>query len=375
MARKYSYSYAHNRKRTSRGVRLRGERVGAGFSLPSVPGLRLPFRALNLPLSNTAVMFAVPVVLVATVVLLSRVAGGGGAATTTADEGDACPGGGCAILSPSQTPIAATPSFTPSPTPVPVVVSDEELPLPPIEGDAFAVIEQPCGALLQERNGGLPLPPASLTKIVTALVAVDHAALDEPVTIDIDGGALSLETDSTVMGVKPGDLLTMRDLLYGLLLRSGNDAALEIAEHIAGGEDAFTDLMNEEVAALGLPDTQFTNTHGLDSPGLYSSAIDIARAGAALLASPALAEIVASKSYQPNWDRGPIENLNLLLNNYPGAIGVKTGFTDVAQQTIVAAAQRDGRTIIVSILGTAYMYEEAVALLDWAFSTEPACGV
>ena len=315
--------------------------------------------------------------LVISVVLLSR-AFGGSAAPALSNE-DVCPGGrDCpAVLSASETPeplATPVPTAAPAPTPLPVAVSEEDLPLPPIEGRAFAVLEAACGALLQERNGNVTLPPASLTKIVTALVAVDQAALDEPVTIEIDGGALSLETDATVMGVKPEDPLTVRDLLYGLMMRSGNDAALELAEHISGDEESFTVLMNEKVAQLGLVDSHFTNAHGLHDFRLYSSALDMTSLGAALLANPALAEIVRTKDYQPNWDREPIDNLNLLLNNYPGAIGVKTGFTDVADQTIVAAAERGGRTIIVSIFGTAYMYEEAVALLDWAFSTESPCG-
>lgn len=353
MARKYSYTYAPNRKRANRRVPREGAGLGISLSSP--------------------VMFMGPVVLVVMVVLLSRVFGGGAAPASSNVDG--CPSGeNCgAVLSASETPAPATATPTAAPTPLPVAVSEEELPLPSIEGRAFAVLEPACGALLQHRNGDLTLPPASLTKIVTALVAVDHASLDEPVTINLDGGALSLETDATVMGVQPGDPLTMRDLLHGLLMRSGNDAALEIAEHIAGDEESFVALMNEEVAQLGLVDSHFTNAHGLHDYRLYSSAIDMTRLGAALLSNPALAEIVGTKTYQPNWDRGPIDNLNLLLNNYPGAIGVKTGFTDVADQTIVAAAERNGRTMVVSILGTAYMYEEAVSLLDWAFSTEPAC--
>lgn len=318
-------------------------------------------------------MLLAPVVLVAAVFLMSRIASGGGGSVDSAATG--CVGSDCpAVLAGDQTP-APLPGASPTarPTAAPVAVHEDDLPLPSIEGRAFAVIEAPCGALLQHRNGALALPPASLTKIVTALVTIDRASLDEPVTIDIDGGALSLETDSTVMGVRPGDPLSVRDLLYGLFLRSGNDAAIEIAEHVAGDEDAFVSLMNAKAGELGLASSWFANSHGLDDPGLYSSAIDMARLGAILLDQPELAEIVRTRTYQPNWDRGPIDNLNILLNNYPGAIGVKTGFTDTADQTIVAAAERDGRTIVVSILGTSYMYEEAVDLLNWAFSAEPAC--
>lgn len=319
-------------------------------------------------------IFAGPIVLVFTAILLSRLfAGGAPAASSTGGE---CPGApGCiAVLSSSETPSAAAPAETPVLEQQLVAVGEGEEPLPSLEARAFAVLEPECGALLQERDGDLALPPASLTKIVTALVVVDRVDLDDLVSIDIDGLELSLDTDSTVMGVKPGDPLSVRDLLYGLLMRSGNDAAVELAEHISGDEDAFVSLMNQKASQLGLADSNFTNSHGLHDYRLYSSAIDMAKLGAALIGNPTLAEIVRAKTYQPGWDRGPIDNLNLMLNNYPGAIGVKTGFTAEAGQTIVAAAQRNGRTIIVSILGTAFMYEEAAALLDWAFATEPVCG-
>jgi len=338
---KYSYTYAPNQK-------VRRRKGGGGFSIPK------------------QAMFALPVALVLVVVLMSRVLGGGG--TSELPEVIACPGGeGCPVaLSASQTPSPAEPTPTPA--------GAQGVPdVPAILGTSAAVIEQPCGVLLYEVNGTLTLPPASLTKIVTALVAVDWTDLSEVVTVEIDGPALSLETDSTVMGIEPGDELSMGDLLYGLLLRSGNDVALEIARHIAGGEDEFVELMNDKLAELGLVDSKFTNPHGLDDFALYSSAIDMTRLGAELLANPDLAEIVATSEYQPAWDGPALVNLNLLLNNYAGAIGVKTGFTELADQTIVAAAERDGRRIIVSVFGTTEMYVDAAALLDWGFAQDSVC--
>ena len=340
---KYSYTYAPKRKSSTR-------RRGRSFSV------------------SAPVMIGLPAVLVLIVVLLSRVLGSGSDAGQSATV-VGCPGGeGCPVaLSASQTPSPATP------TPEPAIVPADIPEIPSILGRATAVIEQPCGVLLYEVSGTLTLPPASLTKIVTALVAAEWTDLSEIVTVEIDGPALSLETDSTVMGIEPGDELTMKDLIYGLLLRSGNDAALEIARYVAGDEDAFVELMNDKVAELGLVDTQFTNPHGLDNPVLYSSAIDMARLGAELLRNADLAEVVATRQYQPAWDGPAIDNLNLLLNNYPGAIGVKTGFTDTADQTIVAAAERDGRTIVASVFGTTEMYVDARTLLDWGFGQESAC--
>lgn len=249
-----------------------------------------------------------------------------------------------------------------------------ELPPPQITGYAAVVLEEPCGYLHYGLNERLSLPPASLTKIMTAVVAAENSDVSEAVTIDISGAELSAATDSTVMGLEPGQTRTVRDLLYGLLLPSGNDAAIALAQHVGGSLQAFVSLMNEKASRLGLSDTRFTNPHGLDDPGLYTSALDIAVLSRALLQHPDLAEIVRTESYQPGWDGEPLQNINLLIGLYPGAIGVKTGYTDNAGQTIVAAAQRDGRRFIVSVLRSQDLFVDASALLDWAFaSTEPSC--
>jgi D-alanyl-D-alanine carboxypeptidase len=134
-------------------------------------------------------------------------------------------------------------------------------------------------------------------------------------------------------------------------------------------------MMNGKAAEMGLENTHFANPHGLDDPRNYSSAYDMAMIGAELLRHEELAEIVRTPVYEPDWDNGPIENKNFLLGGFPGAIGIKTGYTDVAGQTIVAAAERDGRTIIVSVLHSGDLFVDASALLDWAFAnTAPACG-
>jgi D-alanyl-D-alanine carboxypeptidase len=133
-------------------------------------------------------------------------------------------------------------------------------------------------------------------------------------------------------------------------------------------------MMNEESTALGLTDTNFTNPHGLDDPHLYTSAYDIARIGVELLRNEDLAKIVRTKEYSPNWDNGPMENINLFLGQFPGAIGIKTGYTDTAGQTIVAAAERDGRILVASVMHSGDEYVDAGALLDWAFgNTMNAC--
>lgn len=158
------------------------------------------------------------------------------------------------------------------------VTGDDAAP-PAITARAAAVIEAPCGALLHGDDEHVRLAPASLTKIATALVTVDYAGLSEMVDVHVDGAELAATTDSTIMGLRPGLYLPMQDLLYGLLLSSGNDAALAIAEYVGFTVDDFVDLMNAKVAELGLTDTHFANPHGLDEPGLYTSAYDMAVLG------------------------------------------------------------------------------------------------
>jgi D-alanyl-D-alanine carboxypeptidase len=135
-------------------------------------------------------------------------------------------------------------------------------------------------------------------------------------------------------------------------------------------------MMNQKAADLGLENTHFANPHGLDDEALYTSAYDMAIMGRELLRRPALAEIVGTQAYQPTWDGPAVANLNQLLSFYPGTLGVKTGYTPLAGQTIVAAAEQGGRTIIVSVLGSHWdIYKDVSELLNWGFqSTEPACG-
>ena len=301
---------------------------------------------------------ALPIAFVAGAVLLGL--------WLSADGGEPAAGGESVL---TGGPLGQAPA--PHPSRQPLDTSDP----PVLTGKAAAIIEEPCGALTYELNAHQRLPPASLTKIATALVAAERADLSEVVTVQVNGPELSAQTDATVMGIKPGDRLSVSDLIYGLLLPSGNDAAIAIAEHVAGTVPDFVQLMNQEAARLGLSDTHFSNPHGLDDPDLYTSAFDIAVLGGELLQRPELAEVVSTPLYQPAWDGPALRNLNLLLGNYPGALGVKTGYTDQAGQTIVGAAERDGRRLIVSVLGSSDIYVDTMALFEWAFAATPQeCG-
>jgi D-alanyl-D-alanine carboxypeptidase len=248
-------------------------------------------------------------------------------------------------------------------------------PPPALEAAAFAVIERACGTLVWGENETERLAPASLTKIVTALVVRDMVSLNDEAESHVSAAEMK-ERGSSVMGVEAGMRLSVLDLLNGLLLKSGNDAALVLAEHAgAGSIQAFLDAMNQKAEALGMADSHFSNPHGLDQSGHYSSALDMAKAGQAFLEDPVLAEIAVTDEYWPDWEGSSLRNGNKLLQRYPGSYGVKIGYTKRADQTIVAAAERDGRHVIVSVLGSTDRYADATVLLDWAFTkTSPTCG-
>src|SRR5437868_7250367 len=157
------------------------------------------------------------------------------------------------------------------PTPVPT----EPVGFPFVSARSIAVIESSCGALIYGRDEHLHLPPASLTKLMTAAVAADHADTSTLITAHVDGVTLYEQTGSTIMGLKPGMELSLLDLLYGMLLPSGNDAAIAIAEGVGGTQERFVELMNDKAQSLALDDSHFTNPHGLYDNSLYSSAYDM----------------------------------------------------------------------------------------------------
>ncbi len=272
---------------------------------------------------------------------------------------------------PAAQPVHAASPACPAPAdpvaiPDALPVNPRALPLPSVSARSFAVIDGASGELLYGNNEHLRLPPASTTKIVTALVTLRHQAdLDQVVGIDVDSRRMA---GSSVMGLQPGMMLSVRDLLYGLMLPSGNDAAIALAQHVGGSVPTFVAMMNEEVARLGLADTHFTNPHGLDSFGHYSSAFDLAMLARAAMSDARFAQIVSAQRYRvasTGWD---LYNGNTLLATYPGTDGVKIGWTDDAAETSVVSAVRDGHRVFVAVLGSKDRAADARALLDWAFT-------
>lgn len=239
---------------------------------------------------------------------------------------------------------------------------------PPVSAAAAVVVDGATGALLYGKDAHRRLPPASITKTVTAMVALERGRLDDVVTVMIDGLAFAIATDSSIMGLLPGDRLTLRDLLYGLMLPSGNDAAVAIATHLAGSEEIFVGWMNAKVAQLGLHNTHFANVHGLHDPDHYTTAYDISQLSLWAMMNADFRAIAAAPLWTVHGSRTyTVTNLNPLLWAYPGADGVKTGWHEQAGPTITGSAVRDGRRLFVTLLDSPRQIADSRALLDWAF--------
>jgi D-alanyl-D-alanine carboxypeptidase len=235
-----------------------------------------------------------------------------------------------------------------------------------VSGVSVAVIDGDSGALLYGLDPHHRLAPASVTKIFTALVALRYSTPEQEVTVQFDPAQLS---DSTLMGIQPGEKYTLEDLLYGLMLPSGNDAALAIGNFIGGSIDDFVTLMNGEATTLGLPDSHFVNPHGLDAPNHYSSAYDLAIAARyGMRHYPEFRKVVAAQTWEVQGTRSfTVENLNKLLGRYPGADGVKIGFTDNAGRTIVASATRNGHQVFVTVMKVGDWVSNTAPLFDWVY--------
>ena len=234
-------------------------------------------------------------------------------------------------------------------------------PAPDVGAGAAILIHAETREPLFELRAGERMLIASTTKIMTALVALERCSLSESVEID----SRSAGKEGSSMYLREGEEYTVEDLLYGLMLASGNDAASALAIHAAGSEAGFVRLMNEKAAELGLEDTSFANPHGLDAEGHYSTARDMAVLAAYAMENDVFARIVSTRSAVVHG--AEISNHNRLLSEYPGCIGVKTGYTMAAGRTLVSCAERDGTRFICVTLSDRDDWADHAALYDWAF--------
>ena len=229
------------------------------------------------------------------------------------------------------------------------------------------MIESTTGRILYEKNKSQKLPMASTTKIVTAITAIENAKdLDTPFEID----ARAVGISGTSIYLQPKEKLSLRELLYGLMLRSGNDASVAIAYAVGGSVENFCELMNQTAKKAGANDSSFKNPHGLDEKGHYTTAHDLAKITAYALENETFKEIVSTKTKticEDQDNKRYLVNKNKLLAKMDGCIGVKTGFTDDAGRCLVSACERDGLRLISVVFNCGPMFEESEALLEKGF--------
>jgi D-alanyl-D-alanine carboxypeptidase (penicillin-binding protein 5/6) len=239
-------------------------------------------------------------------------------------------------------------------------------PAPWVSALSAVVIDGTSGEVLYDKEAHVARPPASLTKIFTAILAIEGHDLDAWAKVDVDSRQMP---GSSLMGLLPGDCFRLRDLVYGLMLPSGNDAALAIARYTAGSDGAFVEEMNALLVRLGLVDSSFANPHGLDQSGHVASAYDLTMAARYGMSLPAFAQIVGTTQWTARGSRTiNLPNVNGFLTSYSGADGIKTGFTGGAGTSLVASATRNGHRVYVTLLNAPNRYGDAQALMDWAFS-------
>ena len=235
---------------------------------------------------------------------------------------------------------------------------------------AAIVLETSTGRVLYSANAYAPLPMASTTKVLTAITVLQHLPLDARVTVCPQ--AQGVEGSSVYL--RAGEVWTVRDLLYGLMLRSGNDCAVQLAISTAGSVQAFATMMNDTAVAAGATHSHFVNPHGLHDPHHYTTAYDLARITAYALRNREFARIVSTRAYtytHPTRGQQTFVNKNKMLAGYAGANGVKTGYTQVAGRCLVSSARRDGMQLVCVVLHCYTMWQTSAELMDAAFATYP----
>lgn len=233
---------------------------------------------------------------------------------------------------------------------------------------AAVCVDATSGRVLYEKNADNEMLIASLTKIMTAIVAIENGKLNQLVTV----GPRAVGVEGSSIYLKQNEKIPLITLLYGLMLRSGNDAAVAIAEHIGGSVEGFVYLMNQKAAYLGLEHTHFANPHGLDAEGHYSSARDLAVLASYALKNPTFQEVVKTEVITVPWPgekwNRKFYNKNKMLRLYKWADGVKTGFTKKARRTLVASATKEGRQLVTVTLNDGDDWRDSISMLEYGFN-------
>jgi D-alanyl-D-alanine carboxypeptidase (penicillin-binding protein 5/6) len=277
---------------------------------------------------------------------------------------------GAGADTPPPTPVPPHGSLSPFPTVLHTPADPSERP----SADAASVVlaDLDAGEILFAKNPDRHRPIASVTKIMTALLVLERTSPSDVVTVAPEAVPPKDRRGLSELGLVAGERLTVRDLLYALLLQSANDAAVALADQVSGSEQRFVVAMNARARRLGMDDTRFFSSNGLDDRG-YSSARDLVTlTRAAYASSPLFAQISTTRFYEIPSPHGPpreIQNRDVMLWLYPGTIGGKTGYTAAAGNCVVTAAQRAGRRLVAVVLGSVgEPFSAAASLLDYGFS-------
>ncbi|SEJ76444.1 D-alanyl-D-alanine carboxypeptidase (penicillin-binding protein 5/6) [Propionispira arboris] len=251
-----------------------------------------------------------------------------------------------------------------------VFAEDNPQALDDMTATSMILIEASTGKVIYEKNAESRQYPASTTKMMTLLLAIENANLDDTITVDaqaaaVEGSSMHLETD---------DQLKLKDLVTGMMLASGNDATVAVADYLAGSVQDYAEYMTEKAQAIGATNTHFANSSGLPNSDHYSTAHDLARIAAYGYKNPIFRQIVGTKEKEIQWQfpsakKIKFENTNELLGVYPGANGMKTGYTQAAGECLVASAERNGVNLIAVVMHAAdnERFIEAAKLLDYGF--------
>lgn len=238
---------------------------------------------------------------------------------------------------------------------------------PAVSAKSAVLIEASTGKILFAKGANDRRPPASTTKMMTLIVALEHGNLNDVVTTSPNAAG----TEGSSLWLNPGEQLKLKDMLYGMMLVSGNDATVAVAEHISGSVDKFAALMTDKAKAIGALGTNFTNSSGLPDPRHYSTAADLARIAAYGYKNPLFSNIVSTKRMVIPWQGKPhdrdLYNENKLLWLYDGGNGVKTGFTEEAGRCLVSGAKRNNIQLVAVVLDSDRMWEDSMKLLDYGF--------
>lgn len=256
---------------------------------------------------------------------------------------------------------------------------------PAINAASAIVMDMDTGDVLYEKNAHTQHYPASITKVLTCLLAIENGNVNDEITVT-DTVMQQVEAGSSAIGLQSGEVLTLRDALYGMMLNSGNECALAIAEHIAGSTGGFSIMMNDRARELGCTDSNFVNPNGLQDPNHYTSCYDMALIGSAAYQYPEFKKLVSSQSYtipetnmnveRPLWQ----ENRLIYSGNgeyyYEYCTGGKTGYTEAALATLISFAERDGRKLVTVVMRcnpTTESYTDTIKLDEFCFTKYNLC--